>query len=69
MLSEVFQESLGLSREQEDALWGRFLARQQREAQAWAAFAAAMNVAGARLWQAVAWAGWPAWGLRPEPQT
>ncbi len=48
-LGSLLRAGLQLDREQEDALWSEFRMRQARETEAWAAFAAAMVMAGRRL--------------------
>jgi uncharacterized tellurite resistance protein B-like protein len=57
-LSQLFQESFGLTGEQEDALWQRFQQKAEREIQAWAFFTVAMIRNAARLRPAVMRASW-----------
>jgi hypothetical protein len=57
-LSRLFHESLGLTGEQEDALWARFQQKAESEVRAWAFFTVAMIRNAARLRPAVMRASW-----------
>lgn len=59
-LTRALQSALGISPEQEDALWSRFAARRALEATGWAAFAAGMVLLNARLRPALRSACWTA---------
>jgi hypothetical protein len=56
--SRLFHEGLGLTGEQEDALWARFQQKAAGEVQAWAFFTIAMIRNAARLRPAVMRASW-----------
>ncbi len=60
-LAALLQQGLGLSGEEEDALWSDFLARAAREAAAWAAFAAGLALANRQLRAVMPHAVWPGW--------
>lgn len=59
MLTGIFQQSLGVSREREDELWTRFTARLQEET-AWLAFATTMAAFIGGLRPALRAGSWPA---------
>jgi hypothetical protein len=60
-LRELLQQGLGLSHEQEDALWADFTARAARETAAWAAFAMGLALAGRQLRAAMPGSVWHGW--------
>ena len=62
-LVSLFQSGLGLSREQEDALWTGFAARVVREAAAWAALSLGLALASRQLRAVMPGSVWPGWFL------
>ena len=60
-LTELLEQGLGLSQEQEDALWADFRVRLAREATAWAAFTVGLALASRQLRAAMPCAVWPDW--------
>jgi hypothetical protein len=62
-LERLFQEALGLSKEQEDAFWLKFADRRANEREVWSAFGSVMMQAAAQLQRAIEWSSWPARGL------
>ena len=58
-LERVMKAALAPSGEQEEALWADFRERRAEESAAWAAFAAAMVLAGSRLRAALPSRAWP----------
>jgi len=59
-LTRAFQSTFQLSRPQENVMWQRFGERCQREAAAWAAFAATIAAFSVSLRPAVRPFSWPA---------
>jgi hypothetical protein len=63
MLERWFQSAFNLTDAEEDRFWEQFVARQEPEACAWAAFTAVMLQVGAQLRQATEWTDWPLQGI------